>query len=122
MRSLVLTSATLFGLACMPALAQNGIEPESGPNEGVRGFLRDADRALTMHDTGAAKQALDKAQAKLSAGTAPAGAVGQPSRPLLAPRVADAQRALAAGDVGKAQGAIKMALSGAPAGDEKGEH
>ncbi len=97
-------------------------QPQSGLNEGPRGYLRAADRALAMHRTGEAQQALEMAETRLLDRSTPANAAGQPSQNQMVARVADARRALGAGDLAAARAAIKMGLAGAPPGDEQGEY
>ena len=154
MRTLLLKSAALFGLACTAAFAQpfahepgTGLsgpasakasnitgsdsrssiaphlpQPPGGITEGPRGYLRAADRALAMHRTGEAQQALEMAETRLLDRSTPADAAGQPSQNPMVERVAEARRALGAGDLAGARAAIKMGLDGAPKGDEQGEY
>ncbi len=96
-------------------------EPAGGSNAGPRNYLREAERAIDMHKTGLAQQALEMAETRLLDRSTPADAAGEPNHTPMIQRVGEARRALAAGNLAAARGAINMALSAAPAGDEAGE-
>ncbi len=97
-------------------------QPETGPNQGPRGYLRAADRALAMHHTGEAQQALEMAETRLLDRATPAYAANAPSQNQMVARVAEARRALGQGDVAGARAAIQAGLAGAPPGDEQGQY
>ena len=96
-------------------------QPRGGMNAGPQGYLRDADRALAMHHTGEAQQALEMAETRLLDRSTPVNMAGQPSQSPMVQQVSQARRALGAGDIAGARSAIRMALSSAPPAGMSGE-
>ncbi len=96
-------------------------QPRGGMNAGPQGYLRDADRALAMHHTGEAQQALEMAETRLLDRSTPVNMAGQPSQSPMVQQVSQARRALGAGDIAGARSAIRMALSSAPPAGMAGE-
>ncbi len=92
-------------------------EPAGGRNAGWRNYLRDAERAIAMHKTGLAQQSLEMAETRLLDRSTPGDAAGQPSSSPVIQQVAEARRALAAGNMAGARTAIDAALAHAPAGE-----
>ena len=103
------------------AIAPHLPEPAGGKNAGWRNYLRDAERAIDMHKTGLAQQSLEMAETRLLDRSSPVDAAGHPSSSPVIQRVAEARSDLASGKLAAAKGAITMALTNAPAGDESGE-
>jgi hypothetical protein len=111
-----MTASNISEADSKSAIAPHFPQPRGGMNAGPEGYLRDADRALAMHHTGEAQQALEMAETRLLDRSTPVDAAGQPSQQPEVAQVSQARRALGAGDMAGARSAIKMALSSAPRG------
>lgn len=85
--------------------------PSAGDDASPRGFLEAAQRALTLGRTGEAQEALERAESRLLDRSVAPSRAGQPSVQPLVARTADARRALAAGDRGRAQQMIGQVLA-----------
>ncbi len=96
------------------AIAPHLPSPRGGENAGYVNYLRDADRALRMHHTGEAQQALEMAETRLLDRSTPAGTANQPDQAAIVQQVSQARQALGHNDLHGAQSAIEMALHSAP--------
>ncbi len=90
-----------------PRLPTPGVGEDSTPRQ----FLEAAQRALTLGRTGEAQEALERAESRLLDRTVAPSRAGQPSQQPVISQVADARRALAAGDRAQAQQVIATILS-----------
>ena len=98
------------------AIAPHLPQPPGGMNAGWRNYLRDADRALSMHKTGMAQQSLEMAETRLLDRSTSVETAGQANSTPMVQRVAQARRDLASGDMAGARAAIRTALGRRTAG------
>ncbi len=96
------------------AIAPHLPAPHGGENAGYINYLRDADRALRMHHTGEAQQALEMAETRLLDRSTPVGTANQPDQAAIVQQVSQARQALGHNDLRGAQSAIGMALQSTP--------
>ena len=109
------STASNTGYANSPStIAPHLPQPMQGENAPPEIYLRDAQQALSRHQTGLAQQALEMAETRLlDRSTAPEAASLPDQRPEIA-AVSHARHALGAGDVRAARNDIQFALSSAP--------
>ncbi len=88
--------------------------PPGGESAGYLNYLRDADRDLAAHHTGAAQQALEMAETRLLDRSTPAGSQNQPDQAAIVRAVSQARQSLGHRDIAGARAAIRMALQSAP--------
>jgi len=96
------------------AIAPHLPSPEQGQNASPEAYLRDAQHALTRHQTGLAQQSLEMAETRLlDRSTLPSQANVPDQSPEIR-QVSAALNALGHHDVAGARNAIRMALASAP--------
>jgi hypothetical protein len=88
----------------------------SGVDETAAGLLRMAQRDLNAHRTGAAQEALERAETRLLDRSTPAGMTDTPTENPVAQTIAQAREALGHNDVAGAQSLVAKALAGPSAG------
>ena len=84
-------------------------DPNAGSNS-PHALLVAADRALTQGRTGAAQEALERAETRMLSRSTEASMAGQPDDAAMVRSISDARRALASRNMGAARSAIAMAL------------
>ena len=94
------------------AIAPHLPQPPGGQSAGYRNYLRDAERDLHAHRTGAAQQALEMAETRLLDRSTPVGAAGQPDQSPVVAHVSQARQALAQHNLAAAEAAVHAAING----------
>ena len=107
-------ASNIDGADSRSAIAPHLPSPKGGENAGYINYLRDADRALRMHHTGEAQQALEMAETRLLDRSTPVGTANQPDQAAIVQQVSQARQALGHNDLHGAQSAIQMALQNTP--------
>ena len=88
--------------------------PNGGQSAGYINYLKDAERDLQRHKTGAAQQALEMAETRLLDRSAPIAEANRPDQGPIVEKLSQARQALGHGDLAGAKAAVHAALQSAP--------
>jgi hypothetical protein len=93
------------------AIAPRLPTPRGGANATPEQYLRDAQSALAANRTGAAQEALERAETRLLDRSTPAGATDTPAQNPMASTIAQARDALGRHDTAQARELIRQAMT-----------